>query len=188
MANVLAAALAVVGVMIMLTSLLTWTAYMLPRPVARAQRQIETHPWQSFFVGLVVLVAATGTFYLALSIRPKIREQLEPLFEMLARNASLARYVGDTGTVAHQLLYISLIPFLIALVIGAAAFARTFAQRADAAERRPVASLVGGAFLLSCSMFLPLVGWFVFLPIVAAMSAGAGLLSLLSRDLAPTNS
>jgi hypothetical protein len=187
MANVLAGALAVVGVVVMLTCLLTWTAFMLPRPVARAQRQIETHPWQSFFVGLVVLVAAAGTFYLGLTLRPKIRELLEPLFEMLFKNASVARYAGDTGTAAHQLLYISLIPFLIALVIGAAAFARTFAQRADASRQRPVASLVGGAFLLSCSMFFPLIGWFVLLPIVTAISAGAGLLSLLSRDPVPTN-
>ena len=187
MANVLAGALAVVGVVIMLTCLLTWTVYMLPRPVARAQRRIETQPWQSFFVGLAVLIAAAGTFYIALSFRPKIREQLEPLFDSLARNASVGRYAGDTGTVAHELLYLTLIPFVIAVVIGAAAFARTFAQRADAAGQRPVASTIGGAFLLSCSMFLPLIGWFVFLPAVAAMSAGSGMLSLLSRDSAPTN-
>lgn len=189
MANVLAVALAVVGIMILLTSLLTWTAYMLPRPVARAQRQIENHPWQSFFVGLFVLAAAAGTFYLALSFRPKIRAQLEPILEMLTRNASLARYAGDAGTLAHQLLYLCLIPFIIALIIGASAFARAFAQRADATGQRPVASLVGGAFLFSCSMlFLPFIGLFMFLPVVAAMPAGAGLLSLLSRDPSPTNS
>jgi hypothetical protein len=80
-----------------------------------------------------------------------------------------------------------LIPFTIALVIGAAAFALAFARRADAAAQWPVASLVGGAFLLSCAMFLPLVGWFVFLPIIAAMSAGAGFLSFLAHDPAPKN-
>ena len=187
MANVLASAFAVIGVIIMLTSLLTWTAYMLPRPVARAQRHIDTHPWQSFFVGLAVLAVAGGTFFLALSFRSTIREQLESLLDMLAKFAGVARYAGDAGTVAHELLYISLIPFVIALIIGAAAFARTFAKRADTTGQRPVASLVGGAFLLSCSMFLPLIGWFVFLPIVAAMSAGAGMLSLLSRDTTPAN-
>lgn len=187
MANVLAGAFAVIGVIVMLTSLLTWTAYMLPRPVSRAQRQIESHPWQSFFVGLAVLAIAGATYFLALSMRAKLREQLETLLDMLARFAGVARYAGDAGTVAHELLYISLIPFIIAIVIGSAAFARTFAQRADAAGHRPVASLVSGAFVFSASMFLPLIGWFVFLPIVAAMSAGAGMLSLLSRDPAPTN-
>ena len=187
MANVLASALAVVGVIIMLTSLLTWTAYMLPRPVARAQRRIENHPWQSFFVGLAVLAVAGATFCIALSLRPKIREQLEFLLDTLARFAGVARYTGDAGTVAHELLYFTLFPFIIAAVIGGAAFARTFSQRADASGKRPVWSLVGGAFLLSCSLFLPLVGWFVFLPIVVAMSAGAGMLSLLSHDPIQTN-
>ncbi len=187
MANVLAGAFAVVGVIIMLSSLLVWTAYMLPRPVSRAQRYLETQPWQSFFAGLVVLAVAAATFFLALSMRAKLREQLEGLLDALARYAGVARYAGDAGTVAHELLYLSIIPFAIALIIGGAAFARMFAQRADAPGNRPVASLVGGAFALSTSLFLPLVGWFVFLPIVAAMSAGAGMLSLLARDRAPRN-
>ncbi len=187
MADVLACAFFVVGFVVMLTSLLVWTAYMLPRPVTRAQRQIDNHPWQSFFVGLAVLAAAGGTFGMALSFRAKLREQLEVLFENLAKFAGIFRYAGDAGTVAHELLYITIIPFLIALVIGGAAFARTFAQRADVAGNRPLASLVGGAFALSVSIFLPLVGWFVFLPIVSAMSAGAGMMSLLTRDPRPMN-
>lgn len=185
MANVLAGAFAVVGVIIMLSSLLVWTAYMLPRPVSRAQYQLETSPWQSFFAGLVVLAIAAGTFFLALSMRAKLREQLETLIDVLTRFAGIARYAGDAGTVAHNLLYLSIIPFAIAIIIGGAAFAQTFARRADTEGNRPVASLVGGAFVISASMFLPLVGWFVFLPIVAAMSAGAGMLSLLARDHAP---
>lgn len=187
MANVLARAFAVVGVIIMLTSLLVWTAYMLPRPVTRAQRHLETHPWQSFFAGLAVLAVAGGTYFLALSMRAKLRAQLEVLLEMLTKFAGVYRYNGDAGTVAHELLYLSIIPFAIAIIIGGAAFARIFAQRADAAGNRPVASLVGGAFVYSASMFLPLVGWFVYLPIVAAMSAGAGMLSLLARDRMPQN-
>jgi hypothetical protein len=184
MANVLAWAFFVFGVIVMLSSLLVWTAYMLPRPVTRAQHHLETHPWQSFFAGLVVLAIAGATFYLALSMRAILTKQLDSLLDTLTRFAGVARYAGDAGTVAHNLLYLTLIPFLIALIIGGAAFARTFAQRADAAGNRPVASLVGGAFAMSASMFLPLVGWFVFLPIVAAMSAGAGMLSLLAHDRA----
>lgn len=184
MANVLAGALAVVGVIIMLSSLLVWTAYMLPRPVSRAQTLVEAHPWQSFFAGLFMLAVAAGTYFVALSFRKLLTAQLEALLETLTKFAGVARYTGDAGTVAHQLLYLSIIPFAIAIVIGGAAFARIFAQRADTAGNRPVASLVGGAFLLSTSMFLPLVGWFVFLPIVAAMSAGAGMLSLLARNRA----
>jgi len=185
MANVLAGAFAVIGVIIMLSSLLVWTAYMLPRPVSRAQHHLETNPWQSFFAGLVVLAVAGGTYFLALSMRAKLREQLETLLDTLARFAGVARYAGDAGTMAHELLYLSLIPFAIAIIIGGAAFAGMFAERADPSGNRPVASLVGGAFAFSASMFLPLVGWFVFLPIVATMSAGAGMLSLLSRDRAP---
>lgn len=187
MANVLAWAFFVVGVIVMLSCLLVWTAYMLPRPVTRAQRQLELHPWQSFFAGLVVLAIAGGTYFLALSMRAKLREQLEILLDMMARYAGVARYAGDAGTVAHELLYVSIIPFAIALVIGGAAFARLFAQRADASAVRPIASVVGGAFALSAALFLPLVGWFVLLPIVAAMSAGAGMLSLLARDRVPQN-
>ena len=181
MANVLAGAFAVVGVVIMLTSLLVWTAYMLPRPVTRAQHHLESNPWQSFFAGLVVLAVAGATYFLTLSLRPKLRELLENLFDMVTRFVGIARYPGDAGTVAHELLYVVVIPFAIATVIGAAAFARIFAERADSGRQRPVASLVGGAFVMSASIFLPLIGWFVFLPIVAAMSAGAGMLSLLTR-------
>jgi len=187
MANVWASALAVVGIVIMLTSLLTWTAYMLPRPVARAQRRIENHPWQSFFVGLAVIGVGAVAFYLALTIRPMISSHLDVLLEMLTKFAGVARYTGDSITLGRYVIYISIIPFAIAIIIGSAAFARLFAQRADSLGDRPVSSLVGGAFVYSTSMFLPLVGWFVFLPIVAAMSAGAGMLSLLSREPAPTN-
>lgn len=185
MANVLASAFAVIGVIVMLSSLLVWTAYMLPRPVTRAQHHLETQPWQSFFAGLVVLAIAAGTFFLALSMRAKLREQLELFLDTLTKFAGVARYAGDAGTMAHELLYVTIIPFAIAIIIGAAAFSRSFAQRIDTTGNRPVASVVGGAFVLSASMFLPLVGWFVFLPIVAAMAAGAGMLSLLGRNRAP---
>ena len=185
MANVLASAFAVIGVIVMLSSLLVWTVYMLPRPVTRAQQHLETQPWQSFFAGLVVLAIAAGTFFLALSMRAKLRAQLELVMDTLTNFAGVARYSGDAGTVAHELLYLTIIPFVIAIVIGGAAFARTIAQRIDTAGNRPVASIVGGAFALSASLFLPLVGWFVFLPIVAAMAAGAGMLSLLGRKRAP---
>jgi hypothetical protein len=184
MANVWASALAVIGVIVMLSSLLVWTAYMLPRPVSRAQRHLETQPWQSFFAGLVVWAVAAATFFLALSQRAELRAKLETLLDTLAKFAGVARYVGDAGTVAHDLLYLTIIPFAIALVIGGAAFARTFAQRIDERGTRQAASVVGGAFTLSASLFLPLIGWFVFLPIVAAMSAGAGMMSLLTRQRA----
>lgn len=185
MANVLAGAFAVVGVIVMLSSLLVWTAYMLPRQVTRARSLLEIHPWQSFFAGLVVLAIAGGTYFLALSMRTKLRLQLESMLDSMARFAGVARYAGDAGTMAHDLLYLVIIPFAIAIIIGGAAFAQTFAQRVDVAGKRPLASLIGGAFAMSASIFLPLVGWFVFLPIVAAMSAGAGMMSLFAGDRAP---
>jgi hypothetical protein len=185
MANVLAGAFAVVGVIVMLSSLLVWTAYMLPRRVTRAQAMLEAHPWQSFFAGLAVLAIAGGTYFLALSMRAKLRAQIEILLDTMARYAGVARYCGDAGTLAHELLYVVIIPFAIAIIIGGAAFAKTFAQRADTKGDRPLRSLIGGAFTMSASMFLPLVGWFVFLPIITLMSAGSGMLSLLARDQVP---
>lgn len=187
MANVLASALAVVGVIIMLTSLLTWTAYMLPRPVARAQRRIETHPWQSFFVGIVVLAVGFGVYVVALSFRAKLREKLEYFLEHLFQFAGVSRFNGDAGTLAHDLLYLVLIPFLFALVIGGASFATLFARRVDVLGKRPLACLVGGAFAMSTSMFVPLVGWFIFSPIITAMAAGAGMVSIFTRDPQSTN-
>jgi hypothetical protein len=182
MANVVAVALFVVGFVVVFSSLLIWTACMLPRPVARAQSQLESHPWRSLIVGFAVLATGLGVYFVALSFRSRLVEQLGYLFDRLAESTGTFRITGDAGTVAHNLLYLVLTPFLIALVIGGAAFATLFARRVDVSGTGPIKGLIGGAFAMSAAMFVPLIGWFILTPIMASMAAGAGLVALVTRD------
>jgi len=144
----------VIGYILMQTSVNVWVALMLPQPVARARRRIEHRPLASFFTGLLLT---------ALFLVPGIRLMQIPQGFFLG--------------------FIALAPLFAGAVIGGAAWTGMVADRIQPllkSESRFVA-LVAGALGTTFATLLPVVGWFLFLPVLGLMGTGAGFLGWVSK-------
>lgn len=187
MANVTAVTNFVVGFVIMHASLLVWIAIMAPGTVHRARQRLETRPIASLLWGLGVfsamLLTGSGLLLLRMQCIGLVSGVLQHLSEWLAVN----RLSHDSYMVTHGLGWLLMAPFMICWAFGGAAFAELFASRIRrfTDNEHSVRALVGGAFCTSAAGFLPLVGWFAFLPLVGLMSIGAGTCALLSFRLHP---
>jgi hypothetical protein len=157
MANVLTAVWFVIGFIVFHTSLLVWTALMLPNPVERARQRVERKPVASFFTGALFAVA---TIVLATSF---LKE-------------------GNPGPV--QLMgWLLLSPMLVSAMVGGAAFAGILGRRirSHANGEVTLTALVGGAACTALCGWMPVLGWFAFFPITGLISVGAGALGIISK-------
>ncbi|MFN3650316.1 MAG: hypothetical protein ACK47B_12135 [Armatimonadota bacterium] len=157
MANVLTVVWFVIGFVVTHTAILVWANLMLPNPVERARERVERRPYLCGFVGLGIFA----------------------LFFTLAV-ALLSSQVGGL-----QLLgWIVLSPMLVSAVIGGAGIARQLAARIrrTTGQERSIAALVGGALCTALPGWLPVVGWFIYFPVTAAISIGAGAMAIARRQ------
>jgi len=150
MANVLTFVWIVIAYVVTSTSLMVWTALMLPTQVERARQRLETRPGRSFVQGLVFWLV---TVFFAVSM---IKEG----------KAAPLQLIG----------WIFMAPALASSVVGGAAFAQLVAARIrpQMANDAPLPALIGGALCTTLSGLLPIIGWVVFLPIVSFMAVGSG--------------
>jgi hypothetical protein len=74
-------------------------------------------------------------------------------------------------------------PMLTSSIVGGAAFSSILAERMARQMKNDsrILALAGGALCTSLSSLLPVIGWFVFLPVVGLISTGSGLMALLSK-------
>jgi hypothetical protein len=121
-----------------------------------ACRDIETRPWKAFFIGLAILVFL-GTLSLALLGNPIPAIKLAGMVLMLAL-LSIAS-VGAGG---------------LSLLIGRRMQPLDPSLSAYKAVGR-------GAAIVVVASLLPFVGWWVFMPIVLAVSLGSGVTALMAR-------
>ena len=176
MANVYSVAFSVAGIILMHTCLLVWAAVVVPRPVERARHRLEAHPLASLIAGLgccLLIGAFVGGFML---IRPQSVRWVSDSLEFLSESFYFTRFYNDAWIITNLIVWLPATPLLAAFVVGGAGFAQLFADRARAMTTvdRPLAVLTYGALCISASYFLPVVGWFVFLPLVGLMSIGSG--------------
>lgn len=145
----------VIGYVLMQTGIQVWAALMLPNPVERARQRIVHHPYVSLLTGLGFW-AVTMLFA-----------------------ANLIKLPGAASLIGYTLMS----PMLASSVIGGAAFTRLVAERIRRAQRNEseITSLIGGALATTVATLLPVIGWFMFLPIVGWIGIGAGLLGIVSR-------
>ncbi|HEX3999897.1 MAG TPA: hypothetical protein VHX65_15205 [Pirellulales bacterium] len=181
MANVYSIAYTVLGVVVAHCCLLVWTALLLPGPVDRARRRIELRPLTSFLVGLVCFLTAVclwGGFSL---LRARLVPRVDDWLEYLSVHLQFTRTYNDAWILTNAFFWLLMIPFFAAFIFGEAGFSQIFAIRARGMMRddRPLLCLTYGASCTSVSYFLPLIGWFVFLPIVGLISVGAGICGML---------
>jgi hypothetical protein len=156
-ANVLTVVWIVIGYVVTNASLLIWAALMLPNPVERARQRLETKPVASFFLGMLFW-AVTAVF-------------------------SGAMLQNNTPGPVKLLGWLLAGPMLAGSVIGGAAFARLLAGRIQprTSNGSPIQALVGGALCTTMAALVPVIGWFVFLPLAGFMSIGAGMLGVFSK-------
>jgi hypothetical protein len=186
MANVYSIAFSVLGVVVAHCCLLVWTAMLLPGPVERARRRIETRPKASLLIGLICCLITIGLIAGFSMIRARIVPKLDGWLEYLSVHLQFTRTYNDAWILTNGLVWLLAAPVLAGLIFGGAGFAQLFGIRARAMMRddRPLLGLTYGAFCTSASYFLPLVGWFVYLPIVGLISIGAGICGILGRTAA----
>jgi hypothetical protein len=154
MVDVYIVTLSMVGIFVSLLALLVGLNLLLPRVAERAQTRLEQTPGRSFILGSIVSAA----LLLWIAITGRIN------FGPIRATAFIAAIVG-MGIGA----------------IGAAGMARLLGQRLAqlTGPNSELTNLVRGALVYELACFFPIVGWFLFLPLVGIMLMGAASFSLL---------
>ncbi|HRK20250.1 MAG TPA: hypothetical protein PLX06_00475 [Fimbriimonadaceae bacterium] len=138
-------------------ALMLATTLLFPQKTQVAQNALTGKPWMSFFGGLILLIVGGG-FGVALSANPIPGVKLFGAVILLA--------------------------LLSVAVVGAGGLSFLIGQRMQPMDPSLSAyKAVGrGAAIVVTATLLPFVGWWVFTPVVLAMSLGAGVSALLSRQ------
>ncbi len=121
-----------------------------------AQQTIENRPWKSFFVGFALLLVV-GTLGMGMVANPNPAVKLLGTFIVLG--------------------------LLSIAAIGAAGLSQLIGARMQPMDPSLSAyrAIGRGAMIVVVAGLLPLVGWWVFTPIVLSVSLGAGLSALNAR-------
>lgn len=134
--------------------LLAWWLW-IPRSVERAGLRLGQTPWRCFWLGLAIVL--TGVVLLS------------ALFSAAAGVLQLAAFVFLFG-------------LLTLASLGAAGLAAMMGERwRGPFGAAPAACLLRGAIALELAVAVPIVGWFVVLPVVLTCSIGAAGLALWGR-------
>jgi hypothetical protein len=135
-------------------AMLTAWWLLFPSVVERARLRVERTPMQSFWMGLVVLLAA-GV----------------PTFILLALPFGPAKFVG----------WITLAASLALSTIGSAGLAAHLGNRLARQSNYPAMSaFVRGSVVLELAAFFPVLGWFFIWPLMLIMAFGATGFALLN--------
>ena len=142
-------------------AMLTAWWLLFPALIARAQTRVEKTPWQTFWMGVGIVIALTIpiVILLALPFGPA------KFFGWILIGASLAiSSIGSAGIAAHLA-----------------------ARLSKQGNVTPLSGFVRGAVILELAAFFPLIGWlFVWIPalIVAFGAMGFALLNWTPREKA----
>jgi hypothetical protein len=176
MANVLAVTYFVLGVTVMHTALLVWITVMLPTRVRTARRRAAASMRKCLLGGMAIVAVGAAVAAGFLLLRQNVVYLVSHALDWLSGTFGINRIVHDAYMLTHALGWLALSPFLAGLVLGEAALVELFARRLRRRFRVEARwwPIVLGAGSLSCAYFLPLVGWFVFLPTTALLALGCG--------------
>jgi hypothetical protein len=135
---------------------------LLPGPVQQARTNLEIHPWRSIFLGFLNLFGA-GI--------------------IIALLQALANAVWQLQPVSNALIAIFAVYLAIPALIGLSAVIILVGVRLGETRRPFFTSLRGGGLLLLACL-TPIVGWFIFTPLVLAASIGS-VIGILAKPKAP---
>ena len=155
MTDVYIVTLSVIGVLISFPGLAVALNMLLPRVTERATIRLAQTPFKSFMVGLPVAVMILFWIVLVTQV---------PFLAVLQPTAFIAGLLGlGIGT------------------LGAAAMARLIGERiADLVPSgSELGNMVRGAVVYELAVLVPIVGWFLFAPLVGISVIGAAFFGLL---------
>lgn len=156
MTDVYIVVFSLIGILLSLPALLVALNLLMPNVTRHAAARLDHHPYQSFGVGLFV----TSVFLAVILITANIA------FGPIRAISFFATFTGmGIGC------------------LGAAAMSRLLGQRLTplAHPTSELTNLVRGAVIYELACLFPLVGWFVFIPLVGVTVMGAAALGLLDR-------
>jgi hypothetical protein len=134
-------------------ALLTAWWLLFPSTVERARLRLDRTPWQSFWLGGVVLAVL-----------------VTPTVILLALPFGPAKFLG----------WILIALTLAFSGLGAAGLAARFGE--EVSRLSPVSGLgafIRGAIILELASFFPVIGWFIFFPLATVATLGAAAFALL---------
>lgn len=144
----------IVGIPITICALVALFAALmliLPGPIRQAHANLEEHPWRSIFLG--VLNSTGVAIVVALGIT-------------LMNNSSRLQ------SIIMPLLFLVVMVVAIPTVIGLCAMIILVGNRLGEA-RKPLWTYLRGGGLLLLACVVPVIGWFVFMPLVLWGSMGS---------------
>ena len=143
-------------VVCLIGTMVTLTALM-PGVTGRSQAALQRWPWRAFFIGLVNYVFLTG----------------------------MALIIFSAAIDILNLIGVFILAFLAAVTaLGLGGLTQLTGERMAAmrtSEMSPLKQVVWGAVVLELTGLLPLVGWFLFTPIILMIAFGAAVLGWRSR-------
>jgi hypothetical protein len=130
-------------------AMLTAWWLLFPSLIARAHARVEKTPWQTFWLGLILIIAAAI-----------------PIVILLALPFGPAKFIG----------WILLGAALAISTIGSAGVAAHLGARlAKHSDMTPLNGFIRGAVILELAAFFPLIGWlFVWIPIILISFGATG--------------
>lgn len=145
-----------------LPAVLGMVMMLFPEPVARARENLENHPWRSLFLGLLTFVAVALVEIALISIATTVgRLMEEPVF---------LAFLG----------LILIVALGMPLLIGLDGAIQLVSHRLGELNR-PLSTYLRGGGMLLLTCMIPLVGWFLFTPLVVWASIGS-VVALLRRQ------
>ncbi len=161
MADVYTVTFIIIGILLSVPALLVALNLLMPKVTQRAYTRLDRTPVKCFFLGLPV----TGFM---------------PIY-------SLAMFESNAGVLQGSAFIVAFLGLGIGS-IGGAGMARLLGQRLTpiANPNSKLTNLTRGAVLYELACLVPIVGWFLFIPISAVMAIGAALFALVGWIPKPT--
>ncbi|MCB9421505.1 MAG: hypothetical protein H6667_17000 [Ardenticatenaceae bacterium] len=154
MADVYTVTFSLIGILLSLPALLVAINLLMPNMTRRAQLRLEQTPGRCFVLG----VPMTATW------------------------ALFAVIVGQMPGVGQATAVIATILFMGLGTIGGAGLARLLGERIRplAKPNSELTNLVRGAVVYELAALVPIVGWFLFIPLAGIMAVGATSFALMN--------
>ncbi len=153
MADVYTVTFSLIGILLSVPALLVALSLLMPNVTQRVQTRLEQTPGRSFFLGVPV----TAAFALFIAIASQVN--IGPVQALAFIAAALLMGIGS---------------------IGGAGLARLLGERIRplAHPNSELTNLVRGAVVYELAALVPIVGWFLFIPIAGMMAVGAAVFAL----------
>ena len=154
MAEIIALIFLIPAATITLIALLVTIPYLWPQRATQASQRLDKSPGRSFIIGFV------NFFFFGI----------------------LAAFLSQQGDGAGLLAFLILLALLGIAVLGMGGFLLLLTNRIFPQAEEPLKARLKTAVLLILALLAPILGWFVFTPLLLILGLGAGIMALFRRQ------